>query len=126
MGEGKGEKSGGGQGKGDEMMVMKTSCVIIFLHLMSAPLLLFGAQGVSLPTLPCGELPNSEVFTNVALNVDYYRLENMTFSLELNASASNSLSIAVGTAAGDALTRPRPFAHPQTATIPNVQGVPAG
>ena len=43
------------------MMVMKTSCVITILHLMSAPLLLFGAQGVSLPTLPCGELPNSEV-----------------------------------------------------------------
>ena len=40
----------------------------------------------------------------VALNVDYARLENLTFSLELNASASNSLSIAVGTAAGDALT----------------------
>ena len=72
--------------------------------LMFAPLVLSGAQGVPLPTLPCGELPNSEVVTNVALNVDYGRLENLTFSLELNASASNSLSIAVGTAAGDALT----------------------
>ena len=37
------------------------------------------------------------------LNVDYTRLENLTFSLELNASASNSLSIAVGTATGDSL-----------------------
>ena len=37
------------------------------------------------------------------LNVDYARLENLTFSLELSASASNSLSIAVGTAAGDSL-----------------------
>ena len=72
--------------------------------LMSAPLALFGAKSVPLPTLPCGELPNSEVSTNVALNVDYGRLENLTFSLELNASASNSFSIAVGTAAGDALT----------------------
>ena len=36
--------------------------------------------------------------------MDYARLENLTFSLELNASASNSLSVAVGTAAGDALT----------------------
>ena len=72
--------------------------------LMFAPLVLFGAKSVLLPTLPCGELPNSEVVTNVALNVDYGRLENLTFSLELNASASNSLSIAVGTAAGDALT----------------------
>ena len=69
-----------------------------------APLALFGARVAPLPTLPCGELPNSEVSTNIALNVDYARLENLTFSLELNASTSNSLSIAVGTAAGDALT----------------------
>ena len=72
--------------------------------LMSAPLVLFGARGVQLPALPSGELPNSEVVTNIALNLDYARLENLTFSLELNASASNSLSIAVGTASGDALT----------------------
>ena len=79
-------------------MKFKTLCLIF------SPLVLFGAKSVQLPTLPCGELPNSEVVTNVALNVDYARLENLTFSLELNASASNSLSIAVGTAAGDAMT----------------------
>jgi len=78
--------------------------MIRMLCLAFATLALFGAQGVPLPTLPSGELPNSEVVTNVALNVDYARLKNMTFSLELNASKSNSLSIAVGTAAGDALT----------------------
>jgi len=72
--------------------------------LLLAPFMLFGARSVQLPTLPRMELPNSEVVTNVALNVDYARLKNMTFSLELNASKSNSLSIAVGTAAGDALT----------------------
>ena len=79
-------------------MKFKTLCLIF------SPLVLFGAQAVPLPTLPCGELPNSEVVTNIALNVDYGRLEKLTISLELNASASNSLSIAVGTAAGDALT----------------------
>ena len=68
------------------------------------PLALLGARVVQLPALPCGELPNSEVVTNIALNVDYVRLENLTLSLELNASASNSLSIAVGTASGDALS----------------------
>ena len=78
--------------------------MIRVLCLLYAPLALFGARVTPLPTLPCGELPNSEVSTNIALNVDYARLENLTFSLELNASASNSLSIAVGTAAGDALT----------------------
>ena len=69
-----------------------------------ASLTLFGGRVVQLPTLPCGELPNSEVVTNVALNVDFARLENLTFSLELNACASNSLSIAVGKADGDSLT----------------------
>ena len=69
MGERKGEKSGGGQGKGDEMMVVKTSCVITILHLMSVPLVLFGAKSVPLAALPCGELPHSAVVTNVARSV---------------------------------------------------------
>ena len=86
------------------MMDMKRLSIVTSLFLMFAPLVVFGEHGTQLPTLPCGELPNSEVVTNVALNVDYARLENLTLSLELNASASNSLSIAVGTAAGDALT----------------------
>ena len=83
---------------------MRVRHLIRTLCLLCAPLALFGARVTPLPTLPCGELPNSEVSTNIALNVDYARLENLTFSLELNASASNSLSIAVGTAAGGALT----------------------
>ena len=76
--------------------------MVALLLVAVSPRALFGARVVPFPTLPCGELPNSEVVTNTALNVDYARLENLTFSLELNASASNSLSIAVGTAAGDA------------------------
>ena len=32
---------------------------------MFASIVLFGVQCVQLPSLPCGELPNSEVFTNV-------------------------------------------------------------
>lgn len=82
---------------------MRMRYMIRVLCLLCAPLALFGARVTPLPTLPCGELPNSEVVTNVVLNVDYARLENLTFSLELSASASNSLSIAVGTAAGDSL-----------------------
>ena len=69
---------------------MRVRYMIRALCLLCAPLALFGARVVPLPTLPCGELPNS-------------------FSLELNASASNSLSIAVGTAAGD--TRSLPSAY---------------
>lgn len=65
---------------------MKRSFVLLA---MLTPIELFGAKVVQLPTLPYGELPNSEVVTNIALNVDYARLENLTLSLELNASAQS-------------------------------------
>ena len=83
---------------------MNTYFIITSFFMSVASLTLFGGRLVQLPTLPCGELPNSEVVTNIALNVDYARLESLTFSLELNASESNSLSIAVGTSVGDSLT----------------------
>ena len=85
-------------------MNMNAYSIITSFFMTVASLTLFGGRVVQLPTLPCGELPNSEVVTNVALNVDFARLENLTFSLELNACASNSLSIAVGKADGDSLT----------------------
>ena len=81
MGEGEEEKGSGGQDKGDEMMDMKTSCVITFWHLMFSPLAMFGALSVQLPALSRMELPNSEVAANVAFNEDYTRVENLTFSL---------------------------------------------
>jgi len=68
------------------------------------PLSFLGARVTALPTLPQGELPNSEVSTNIVLNIDYARLRSLTLSLELDASASNSLSIAVGTAQGVSLS----------------------
>ena len=86
------------------MMDKKRPYIVALLALMFVPLALFGAQAMPLPTLPSVALPNSEVVTNITLNVDYARLESLTFSLELNASASNSLSIAVGTANGDSLS----------------------
>ena len=64
----------------------------------------FASRVVALPTLPEGELPNSEVVTNIALGASLDRLALISFSLALDASESNSLSIAVGEAAGDALT----------------------
>ena len=48
---------------------MRKMTKILCLMFMSFALLV--AQGVPLPVLPCGELPNSEVVTNVALNVYY-------------------------------------------------------
>ena len=77
---------------------------MMVLVAMTVTLQLHAARVVALPELPDGVLSNSEVVTNIALDVNAERLEKLTFSLELDASASNSLSIAVGAASGDALT----------------------
>ncbi|MBQ1345582.1 MAG: hypothetical protein IIY62_04390, partial [Kiritimatiellae bacterium] len=61
--------------------------------------LALAARVAELPSLQEGELPNSEVVTNIALGVNLGRLDWLAFSLALDASASNSLSIAVGAAA---------------------------
>ena len=71
---------------------------------LAMPLSLLAVRTVALPSLPTGELPNSEVVTNIALDVDSDRLNCLTFSIELDASTTNSVSIAVGATAGDALT----------------------
>ena len=72
-------------------------CALLAAHV-------FAARVVELPSLPEGALPNSEVVTNIALDASLERLDWLSFALALDASASNSLSIAVGEAAGDALT----------------------
>ena len=63
----------------------------------------FASRVVALPSLPEGELPNSEVVTNVVLDVNLDRLALISFSLALDASESNRLSIAVGVASGEEL-----------------------
>lgn len=70
---------------------------------LAMPLSLLAVRTVVLPSLPTGELPNSEVVTNIALDVNSERLICLTFSLELDASTSNGVSIAVGAAAGETL-----------------------
>ena len=49
-------------------------------------------------------LPNSEVVTNVALGVDLGRLRSLSFAIALDASVSNSISIAVGAASGEGMS----------------------
>lgn len=82
------------------MRRIRSKYVLTFAML---PLSLLGAKVVPLPELPQGALPNSEVVTNTVLNVDYSRFRSLTLVLELNASESNSLTVAVGTAQGDSL-----------------------
>ena len=50
------------------------------------PLAAFAARVEVLPSLPTGVLPNSEVVTNVVLDVDFNRIENFLFSVEICAS----------------------------------------
>ena len=64
----------------------------------------FAGRVVTLPSLPEAGLPNSEVTTNIALNVNWERLETLSFSIGVEACESNFVSVAVGTASGDALT----------------------
>ena len=75
---------------------------------LAMPLSLLAVRTVALPSLPTGELPNSEVVTNIALDVNSERLICLTFSLELDASTSNGVSIAVGAAAGETPPAQRP------------------
>ena len=82
------------------MRRIKSKCLLAFVLL---PISLLGAKVAPLPALPQGELPNSEVATNIVLDIDYSRLRSLTLSLELEASASNSVSIAVGTVQGGSL-----------------------
>ena len=63
----------------------------------------FADKVVALPSLPEAGLPNSEVTTNIALNINWERLETLSFSIGVDACESNFVSVAVGTASGDAL-----------------------
>ena len=63
----------------------------------------FADRVVTLPSLPEAGLPNSEVTTNIALNVNWDRLEMLSFSIGVDACESNFVSVVVGTASGDTL-----------------------
>jgi len=66
--------------------------------------LAFADKSIALPTLPEGVLPNSEVTTNISFNVNWEQLETLSFSIGVEACESNFVSVAIGTASGDALT----------------------
>lgn len=68
------------------------------------PLAAFAARVAVLPSPQTGTLPNSEVVTNIPLNVDFGRIENLSFSIEIDASESNACFIAVGEAQGESLS----------------------
>ena len=63
--------------------------------LASLPFALFAAKTAA-PRLPAGELPNTEVATNLILRIDATKTERLVFTIEADNSPSNSLSVAVG------------------------------
>ena len=63
--------------------------------LASLPFALFAAKTAA-PHLPCGELPNTEVATNLVLRIDADKTARLVFTIEAVNSPSNSLSVAVG------------------------------
>jgi len=63
--------------------------------LASLPFALFAAKTAA-PRLPAGELPNTEVATNLILRIDATKTERLVFTIETDNSPSNSLSVAVG------------------------------
>jgi len=54
------------------------------------------AKVTVLPQLPQGELPDSEVVTNITLAANLANLEALRFTLDFEPSASNELAVAVG------------------------------
>ena len=72
----------------------------IMIALATARLLLgacaASTQALALPPLPSGELPDTEVVTNVALNIRYDRLTRFSFSVNTTGVVSNEVLLAVG------------------------------
>ena len=53
-------------------------------------------QTLALPPLPSGELPDTEVVTNVALNIRYDSMTRFSLSLNTASVVSNEVVVAVG------------------------------
>ena len=85
------------------MNVKNTINTVFSMALALMGSLAFADKSIVLPALPAAVLPNSEVTTNIALNVNWERLETLSFAIGVEACESNFVSVAVGTASGDAL-----------------------
>ena len=56
----------------------------------------FASARVEVPTLPLGEYADTEVATNVALNVSAARLERLTFAVAFESCETNEVLVALG------------------------------
>ncbi len=56
----------------------------------------FASARIEVPTLPLGEYADTEVSTNVALNVNAARLERLTLSVAFESCETNEVLVALG------------------------------
>ena len=62
---------------------------------MSYAVAAFASARVEVPTLPLGEYADTEVSTNIALNVNAARLERLTFSVAFESCETNEVLVAL-------------------------------
>ena len=65
------------------------------MMLLVFPLVAFG-RTLSVPTLPPSEYADTEVSTNIPINVNLERLDWMRFALELSPTATNDIEVLIG------------------------------
>ncbi len=67
----------------------------VAMMLLVFPLVAFG-RTLSVPTLPPSEYADTEVSTNIPINVNLERLDWMRFALELSPTATNDIEVLIG------------------------------
>ena len=77
---------------------MKTVFVIVSL-LLVVPV--FAARGVNVAQLPDSEFADTEVVTNIALSISLEDISRLRFAVDLQASPSNNVEVAIGHDADD-------------------------
>ena len=72
---------------------MKQLMTVLWMAYFAAA---FASARVEVPTLPLGEYADTEVSTNVALNVNAARLERLTLSVAFESCETNEVLVALG------------------------------
>ena len=57
---------------------------------------MFAARGVNVAQLPDSEFADTEVVTNIALSISLEDISRLRFAVDLQASPSNNVEVAIG------------------------------
>ena len=77
---------------------MKHLSIVLCLGLALA---VHASARVVVPSLPEAVMPDAEVSTNIALNVDAARLQTLTLSVEFDSCVTNEVLVAIGADSDD-------------------------